>query len=223
MQSPPPSRRSFLASLGAFSGLALFSGSEKLEAMAPAIRPASSGWDLSWLDAYKGKHRQVFDYGHASVAEDSHLMVVRNYLNAHKEVFGLEHPQVNTLVGIAFRAYPLNASDALWEKYPIGERWKIKDPRTKAWAKRNIYRDPDQSDEKGAYTIDALVARGTAFWQCNNAFAFVVDALAKASARPADVVRAELLEGMMPGVHLVPAHTMLVGLAQEHGFTYESI
>ena len=38
-----------------------------------------------------------------------------------------------------------------------------------------------------------------------------------------DIVRADLLAGMMPGVHLVPAHTMLVGLAQEHGFTYEAM
>jgi len=189
---------------------------------APTSAPLSP-WDLSWLDTYKGKHRQLFDFGHANISDESHLGVIRNYLNAHKEVFGLEFPNVNTLVGIAYRAYPLNASDALWERYPIGETWKIKDPRTSAWAKRNIYTDPDQSDAKGPYSIGALVARGTGFWQCNNAFGYVVEILAKASARAPDAVRAELLAGMMPGVHLVPAHTMLVGLAQEHRFTYESM
>ena len=54
-------------------------------------------------------------------------------------------------------------------------------------------------------------------------FKSVVSELAKASGNSADVVRADLLDGMMPGVHLVPAHTMLVGLAQEKGFTYESL
>jgi hypothetical protein len=217
-------RRSFLTSLGAITGLTFYSKAEKLEAMPSRIASASSPWDLTWLDALKGKHKQLFDYGDANISEDSHLRVVRNYLNAHKEVFGLDHPDVNTIVGIAGDAYPLNASDSLWEKYPIGELWKIKDPHTGTWSKRNIYNDPDQtSPAKGPYSISALVARGTVFWQCNNAFGGVVTQLATAIGKPADVVRAELLAGMMPGVHLVPAHTMLVGLAQEHGFTYEAM
>lgn len=216
-------RRSFLTSLGALTGLTFYSKAEKLEAMPSRIASASSPWDLTWLDALKGKHRQLFDFGEADITEESHLNVVRNWLNAHKEVFGLESPEVNTIVGIAGRAYPLNASDALWEKYPIGEQWKIKDPRTNTWARRNIYNDPDQKNSRGPYDIATLVGRGTVFWQCNNAFGGVVNQLATATGKPTDIVRAELLAGMMPGVHLVPAHTMLVGLAQEHGFTYEAM
>lgn len=216
-------RRSFLSSLGAISGLAFFSKADKLEAMPTRIASASSPWDLSWLDALKGKHRQLFDYGDSDITEESHLVVVRNWLNAHKEVFGLESPKVNTIVGIAGRAYPLNASNSLWASYPIGEQWKIKDPRTNTWAKRNIYNDLDQTGPKGAFDIASLVSRGTVFWQCNNAFGAVVNQLAKATGKPADTVRADLLAGMMPGVRLVPAHTMLVGLAQEQGFTYEAM
>jgi hypothetical protein len=216
-------RRSFLGSLGAISGLALFSKAERLEAMPSRIASASSPWDLSWLDALKGKHRQLFDFGHADISEESHLVVVRNWLNAHKEVFGLKSPEVNAIVGIAGHAYPLNASDSLWENYPIGEQWKIKDPRTNTWAKRNVYNDPDQKYSRGSYDIASLVADGAVFWQCNNAFGAVVSKLAKATGKGTDTVRAELLAGMMPGVHLVPAHTMLVGLAQEHGFTYEAM
>lgn len=216
-------RRSFLSSLGAISGLAFLSKADKVEAMPSRVASASSPWDLTWLDALKGKHRQVFDFGHADISEESHLVVVRNWLNAHKEVFGLESPEVSTLVGIAGHAYPLNASDSLWESYPIGEQWKIKDPRTKTWAKRNVYNDPDQTGPKGSYDIASLVARGTVFWQCNNAFGGVVNQLAAATGKPVPTVRADLLAGMMPGVHLVPAHTMLVGLAQEHGFSYEAM
>lgn len=216
-------RRSFLTSLGAISGLTFLAKTEKLEAMPSRIAAAASPWDLSWLDAFKGKHRQLFDFGKADVSEESHLLVVRNWLDAHKEVFGLESPEVNTIVGIAGHAYPLNASDSLWQSYPIGETWKIKDPKTGTWAKRNVYNDDDQKNGGGPFSISALAARGTAFWQCNNAFSFIVNSMAKTVGKPAEAVRAELLAGMMPGVHLVPAHTMLVGLAQEHGFTYESM
>ena len=192
--------------------------------MGPAsLSRTSSPWDLTWLDSLKGRHKQVFDFGRVNLPDGNSLVVVRNYLNAHKEVFGLDHPDVNTIVGITYEAYPMNASDSLWQKYPIGDIWKLKDPRTNAWATRNIFADPDQTGPRGPFSVPALVARGTVFWQCNNAFGRVVNDLARASGKPSDLVRVELLEGMMPGVHLVPAHTMLVGLAQEHGFTYQSV
>lgn len=216
-------RRSFLGSLGAISGLALFSKADKLEAMPSRIVSSSSQWDLSWLNGFKGKHKQLFDFGDADISEESHLVVVRNWLNAHKEVFGLESPEVNTIVGIAGHAYPLNASDSVWENYPIGERWKIKDPRTNAWAKRNVYNEPDPKTPKGSFDISTIRSRGTVFWQCNNAFGGVVSELARATGKPVTTVRADLLAGMMPGVRLVPAHTMLVGLSQEHGFSYEAM
>ena len=216
-------RRSFLTSLGAISGISLLANTEKLEAMPSRIASAASPWDLSWLDAFKGKHKQLFDFGKADISEESHLVVVRNYLNAHRDVFSLESPDINTIVGVSYEAYPFNASDSVWANYPIGETWKIKDPKTGTWAKRNVYNGDDQKNGGGPYSISALAARGTVFWQCNNAFSFVVGSMAKAVGKPADAVRAELLAGMMPGVHLVPAHTMLVGLAQEHGFTYQSM
>ena len=219
--SPRPNRRSFLTALGALSGIALISGSARARVV--STDKALAPWDLSWLDSLNGKHRQLFDFGKADLTEGNHLVVVRNYLNAHRDVFALEFPQVNTVVGIAYEAYPINASDRLWAKYPIGEKWKIKDSQTGEWARRNVFAAADQTGPTGGFSVPAVVARGTVFWQCNNAFGRVVSELAKASGNSADVVRADLLDGMMPGVHLVPAHTMLVGLAQEKGFTYESL
>ena len=216
-------RRSFLTSLGAISGLSIVGKAKTLEAMPSRIASASSPWDLSWLESFKGKHKQLFAFGKADISEESHLVVVRNYLNAHRDVYSLASPDINTIVGISYEAYPFNASDSLWESYPIGEIWKIKDPKTGTWAKRNVYNGDDQKNGGGSFSISGLVARGTAFWQCNNAFGRVVSDLAKGAGKSNETARAELLAGMMPGVHLVPAHTMLVGLAQEHGFTYESM
>ena len=47
--------------------------------------------------------------------------------------------------------------------------------------------------------------------------------IAGAVKRPADEIYAELKPGLNAGVKLIPAHTMLVGLAQEHGCAYESL
>ena len=68
-----------------------------------------------------------------------------------------------------------------------------------------------------------MQARGVIFWQCNNALTGVAGVLARSTSQLPDVVKAELIAGLNPGVKLVPAHTMVLGLAQEHGCTYESI
>jgi hypothetical protein len=70
-------------------------------------------------------------------------------------------------------------------------------------------------------TVRGLQARGALFWQCGVAFGNVTAQLARAFNRPVPDVRAELVAGLNPGVVIVPAHAMALGLVQERGFTYE--
>jgi hypothetical protein len=37
------------------------------------------------------------------------------------------------------------------------------------------------------------------------------------------VVKAELVAGLNPGVHIVPAHTQAIGLVQQRGCAYEFV
>jgi hypothetical protein len=140
-------------------------------------------------------------------------------------VYRLEHPRVNAVVGIAYNAFPINASDALWAKYELGVRWKIDDILTGKPATRNVFVDlpPGASEAAREATVRALRSRGAIFWQCNNALNRIVDELSRAFKQPFDAVRAELIAGFLPGVRLIPAHTMLIGLAQEHGCTYQKV
>lgn len=219
-------RRSFIARMTSLSALAVVGPSSVAEA--DEVIPASP-WDLSWLDSMTGKHKQVFDFGGITwdkrdvAAGDTPLRVPRNWLNAHKEVFGLETPAVNTIVGITHSAFPINVSDRLWKKYSLGERWQIKDSTTNQWAVRNLFSNPSEPYADRLSTVEALRKRGTIFWQCNNALGGVAAMLAGAMHLDADAVREDLIAGFMPGVKLVPAHTMALGLAQEHGCTYEKI
>lgn len=217
-------RRSFLGAIAALSGTALLRTAD-LES-APLGHPSAPGhggpWDLSWLDRLRGKHRQVFDLGVLD-ERGNPLRVVANYLDAHREVFGLDFPDVNTVVGIAYAAFPINASDPVWAKYGIGEKWKVQEPGSGTWARRNVFLDAPEGDPAHRYALTTLRARGTVFWQCNNALNAIAHELAAATNSPFDAVRAELLSGLLPGVHLVPAHTMALGLAQEHGCTYERL
>ena len=175
-------------------------------------------WDLSWLDKLNGKHKQVFDPG-----ETGSLSVVRNWLDAYQEVFGLSYPEINALVGIGGSTFPVNAGDALYAKFPIGEHWKVTDPETEKPALRNIFLDGGKTTAEQSKTVRALQARGVIFWQCNKALHKISKELAEKVKRPEAEVYDELKAGLNPGVILVPAHTMLIGLAQEHGFAYESV
>ena len=206
-------RRSFLTALASLSGVAL---------TRPALAlPVSDTWDLSWLDQLKGRHRQVFAVG--PLKDHLPLLVVVNYLDAHREVYGLAYPDINTVVGIARQGFPINVQDAVWTKYELGRRWELKDPTTGEWARRNIYFDAMPAPPGKVVGVKTLQARGAIFWQCNNALNSIVRDFAADTGQPVEAVRAELLAGFNPGVRLVPAHTMALGLAQEHGCTYEQL
>jgi len=209
-------RRAFLTTIGGIATIA-----SRLDAQSPA--PASAGGiDVTWLDRFKGKHKHVFDLGSFDLAIDSPLRQPVTYLTVHRDLSHLEPPDdVNVLVAISHKSFPMNAGDALWEKYKIGEVWGIKDPATGKPATRNIFLGA-ASGAAGA-KVRGLMARGVAFWQCNFALGAVAGELAEKSGGKAPEVRAELLAGLNPGVKLVPAHTWAIGYVQEHGFTYENL
>jgi hypothetical protein len=213
-----PSRRSFLTTVaGAAAGAAgvAATGPSLLQSQARGAEV----WDFSWMDKLTGKHRQVFDLE----SLDAGLRVVRNWYDAYETVFKLKHPEVNAVLGIAGSTFPYNAGDDLYRKFPIGEQWQVKDPATGQWATRNIFLEGGATPAERENRIRPLQARGAIMWMCNNALQRVASRLADAVGRPVAEVYAELRGGLNPGVILVPAHTMLLGLCQERGCSYEKV
>ncbi len=210
----PSGRRSFMSIMASLTGTMALDGQFRLAAAQTGARSAGQ-FDVAWLDQLTGQHKQAFDYGSFDLSVDARpLRFVRNYLDPFREVYTLEFPRINTVVGISRPAFPINASDAIWQKYKLGERWKIVDPATKMPAVRNIYLAGSD------VSVTALQALGTVFWQCNVALGGIAQDLAQATGAPAAAVRAELVAGFVPGVRLMPSHVLAIGLAQEKGFTY---
>jgi len=207
-------RRGFLAR--AMAGLAALGVMPEVSrASAPA---AQGGWDMSWLDRLNGTHKQVFD-----LRDPTALRVIRNWLEAHEEVYALKPQQLNAVIGITREAFTVNASDELYRKFPIGELWKTTDPGTGKPALRNIYLDGGKTPREQATTVRGLMAKRVIFWQCNNALHGVAAMIGEAVKRPEPEVYEELRAGLNPGVIVVPAHTMLLGLCQERGCSYEAL
>lgn len=216
-------RRSFLAAVATAAGATaltpLFSGTE---GRLMAAEVPNAPWDLSWLDKLEGKHRQVFEVGKKIEDIPGPLHVVGNYLDVWRDVYHLEFPQIDTVVSIAGSGFPINVNDAIWAKYKVGEKWQIPDDAGKTSATHNVFLESPASDTKRA-SVKGLQARGTIFTQCNIALGHIAKEFALASHEAVDSVYAELVAGLNPGVRLVPANTMLIGLAQEHGCAYESV
>jgi intracellular sulfur oxidation DsrE/DsrF family protein len=211
-------RRTFLTTLG---GLAAFGAAADAQQSTPA--PASARpIDISWFDTFKGQHKQVFDLGSFDLSVDSPLRQPVTYLTVHHDLSHLEPPDdINVICAISHKAFPMNATDALWEKYKIGDHWGIKDPQTGKPSVRNLFVGPTANP--GAATVRGLQARGVIFWQCNFALGAIASELAQVSGAKVPEIRADLLSGLLPGVRLVPAHTWAIGHVQEHGFTYEKL
>ena len=214
-------RRTFLAALATAAGATAFAPLVRRQEIAAAEAP-DVPWDLAWLDQLKGNHRQLFDVGRKIEDIPGPLHTVGNYLDAWRDVYHLEFPQVNTVVGIAGSGFPINVNDAIWAKYKIAAKWQITDGPDKSGLDHNVFLDAPASDAKRA-SVKGLQARGTIFCQCNNALKAIARELAMGSHDTFDNVYAELVAGLNPGVKLVPANTMLIGLAQEHGCAYESV
>jgi hypothetical protein len=215
--NPSQSRRSFMSMLTSLAGLTAIQAAGT-RAAAQGAAPAPQTWDLRWIDELKGRHKQVFDLADADpMAQPAALRLPRNYLDAFRDVYKLEFPDIQTVVGVTNRFFPVNASDAVWQKYALGERFNIVDPETKKPAVRNIFMDDK------TLGVKALQARGTIFWQCNIALNGIAQQIATARQMPVTEVRADLVSGLNTGVRLVPSHVMAMGLVQERGLTYVKV
>ncbi len=205
-------RRSFFSTLASAAGLAALRPGD---AAAQALPATAGPFDMAWLGQMKGQHKQLYDLGSFDLGADARpLRFCKNFLDTFRDVYKLEHPGINTAVGISGPAIALNATDRLWEKYKLGERSKIIDPMTKQPSVRNIFYDGSD------ISVKAMQARGTIFWQCNVALGNVAQQLADQFKMPVAEVRADLVAGLNPGVKLMPSHVMALALAQEKGFTY---
>ena len=218
----PTHRRAFLAQLTGLASMGVVAGGQSAAAQsrrAEQTPSATQKWDTAWLDGFKGKHKQLYDLMWHTLRPNT-LNPPGFYLDVHRDVSGLEYPDVNVVIGVN-TSYAINASDALWEKYALGERFDVKDPSTGKPAVRNVYLGTGKGDTRSS--VRALQARGAVFIQCNVALGGAISSLARESGKPVADVDAEVRAGLNPGVKIVPALTWAVGMLQERGFTYEKL
>jgi hypothetical protein len=199
-------RRSFFGRIAAMSALGLFGLATT--AVRAQTGPAEGP---DWPGTLKGRHKQLFDV--YDINEGFPLGFANNFLT----------PNESATAVLIFRhkGLPYALNSAMWEKYKVGETFKISDPETKAPAVKNPYFQPKPGVLNNAdMALDRLVAKGTVIGACAVALRGQSRRLASnAGVSPDDALK-EWTANLIPGVTVIPSGTWGVNRAQEAGCSY---
>jgi hypothetical protein len=199
-------RRRFFGRIAAMSALGLFG----YAATTARVQAAESD-GLDWPGTLKGRHKQVFDV--YDINDGFPLGFTNNFLT----------PNESATAVLIFRhkGLPYAVGSAMWEKYKIGESFKIMDPETKAHAVKNPWFQPKPGVLNNAeMALDRLFAKGTVIGACGVALRGQSRRLAaNAGVTPEEALK-EWTANLIPGVTVLPSGTWGVNRAQEAGCTY---
>lgn len=212
-ENASPARRSFIGSVAAGT-LAL--ASVPLQSI--AAEPVAEQ-DDPWLQALKGKHKQVFDA--TTLNNGLALAFASTYVRTMTDHYKLAAGDVTAFVVARYTGTGLALTDAIWKKYALGKLWNITDPATKAPAERNLYYMSKPGDMANIdASADKLIARGGVVGVCGTALRVWSNATAAAAGVTPAVALAEFTAGVIPGAHIVPSGVLAIAMAQEVGATY---
>ncbi len=219
-------RRSFLGSIAAgtaAAGIAAISTPLNLYAEKPFSAASPVEDPDEWFKQIKGKHRLVFD-----VTQPNGIFPFawpRVFMNTNAQT-GTPENQQSVVVVLRNKAIPYAFEDRLWEKYKLGEQFKIDDAATKASSLRNPFWRPKPGDFKVpglgnvAIGINELQHSGVMFCVCDTAITVQSAAAAQALNLDAEKVRKDWVSGLLPNIQVVPSGVWALGRAQEHGCGY---
>jgi hypothetical protein len=199
-------RRSFFGRIAAMSALGLLGF-----ATTPARAQTTQADGPDWPGTLKGRHRQVFDV--YEINEGFPLGFANNFLTPNESA--------TAVMIFRHKGLPYAVGSAMWEKYKIGESFKIIDPETKAPAVKNPYFQPKPGVlANSEMALDRLLVKGTVMGACGVALRGQSRRLAEnAGATPEEALK-EWTANLIPGVTVIPSGTWGVNRAQEAGCTY---
>ena len=213
--SPRVARRGFLTRLSASAAaLTVYAGAPTR--VRSAVAPFTFGEvdPDAWIDRLRGTDRLLF---HAHDRLLPALSGARNVLVNGRTAYGVAESDNAVAVATHGPAIGGLLRSEMWEKYALGEIYKVVDPRTGIPSHRNPFLEPQEPAPIDA-TVPALMERGVLFLVCNVA----VRNLSKRLAQDleADSIHHELLAGLVPGTIVVPDLFVAMSRAQKKGVSY---
>jgi intracellular sulfur oxidation DsrE/DsrF family protein len=139
---------------------------------------------------------------------------------------GTPEKDSSVVVVLRHNAIPFAMQSSLWTKYNFGEVFHVKDDSTKASAVRNAFWQPKKGDfnipgvGEVAIGINELQDSGVMFCVCNVALTVYSAAVAQGMNKNAADVRKDWVDGLLPGIQVVPSGVWALGRAQEKNCGY---
>ena len=212
------SRRKFIGTLAATASITglvsplLANATSKIETKTVSEADA-------WFKNVKGTHRIVYD---APAPHDGYPFIwTWVYYNTNNQTGTLD-TDMTAMVVLRHDAIPFAFKDELWQKYNLGKVFNVTDNTTKEAALRNPYYIPQEGDFPFPQIegIKALQERGAMFCVCAAAIAVYSGMVAQSMGLDPEEVKKEWMEGVLPGIQVVPSGVWAIGRAQEHGCSY---
>lgn len=216
-------RREFIGNIAGAAAIGLLSIPQSVKASSSHFSQHAADDPDAWFKNIKGKHRMVFD-----VTEPHGLFPF-----AWPKVFLLSNEKTGTpakdnsvVVVLRHNAIPYAFEDRLWTKYSFGKHFKANNPMSDTPSERNIFWKPKPDDFKVpgvgsvALGINDLQNDGVMFCVCDMAITVNSAAIAQGSGKEPAEVKKDWVDGLLPGIQVVPSGVWAVGRAQEHDCKY---
>ncbi len=214
---PSVPRRGFLFRLSqataAFSALLL--DPRRLGAAVPPVPRRAPGDPDAWM-SHLTREQKVMIHVHQYFM--TALIDARNMLANARDQYGVPEEQFSLAVVTHGPAIQGLLSDGLWQRFALGEFYKVNDPKTSAPSTRNFFLQAQDGEPPDA-TVSDLIRRGVTFVVCNVALRNLSRRLAREGAS-AESIHPELAAGLVPGTFLVPDVFVSMQRAQKRGIAY---
>lgn len=230
-------RRAFLKKVAAGGAILAAAAADPMFAAAQAVaptpgqgtagqapqQPQAMQWDDTWATTLAaGKYKAVIDS--PKMEDGDFLYHAHAFIKGCTQALGAAESEVAVAVVIRHEAIAAAYGDAIWTKYDLGKRLKVKDPTTNKKATRNPFlMVPDgvaNFDWLKPITIMGLGARGVTFPCCNQATRFLASQIAKWSHQDREAVYTELKANLVPGARLQPTGLYATMRAQQVGAAF---
>ncbi len=166
----------------------------------------------------KGKHKLVMDV--PAFHNGAVFKGTTAFLNSSNQT-GTMDKDVSVVIVLRSIAMAIALPDSIWEKYKLGELYKLDDAITKTSTIKNQFYNV-KSDEliELDMSLDVLQKRGVQVCVCQMAMKGNSEYIAKKYNLKKEDVEKDLFSSILPNIQIVPSGIWALNRAQENGCGY---
>lgn len=214
------SRRQFIGAM------ALGATASTLSVFTNSVYAAEKSFDIKtmedadeWFNKVKGSHRIAYD---GSTPHEAMPIIWGWAYYLTNNATGTADDDMTAVTVLRHEGIPYAMEDRLWEKYKLGEVFKVNDNKTGAPSLRNTVYEPQEGDFPlpGIDGLKRMQERGAMYCVCNLAMTVYSHFIALNMGLDEKDVYNDFVSGVLPGIQIVPSGVWALGRAQEHGCGY---